>query len=644
MSNNSHFNPAPILLRHPSSLMIDDNLMYHHQDSTKANYVASPTSPEIDTLFDVPQHLDPEQHQYEFPPKSHLQALSEQLDNSIEDSLSFFDASSFTTTSCTSYTSSHVSLMSDEFNAQEDQEFNSFLATLELEQQQHNSSNEQSTFSLSPPMMESPLQQYRSYEEEEEQQHYSSLTNQLVHDRHLSPLQLPQQVTHPYHQDPLSSNRLREESYDSISTITQPIVAPSSFLTQHDIENDYDHDHRRHHMGYRNHYDDEKNDDGSDIEWYDSFYHHQQQQQHQQHQSLNWKDPYMYYDGVHPYHRSSEDMELPMIHHETNLILSSDEDEEEDSRTDHSSTFSSGSKVVLIKLNKKNKVASPYIPRYISSTSFHSDEGYDDDEFEDDKELPIESASIFLPLQPNEPLSENENKLLLDHSPSSTYYHPSQVQQQQRNEYDEQFEQMQKRIQQLESNLREEKAMRNAFEKAMEEMVLLMDQQQKMLYDRVEQEVTMRQVYERKMNEALQSVAPLESKLKKETDARCELESMMSHVLNQLQDLKTTQEKQQQQLLTSSRSSMSSSTTKSSIIKKKVANNTVTKTILTHPSSSPSVSSKSTLQRKTPLNNKQHRSRLITTTTNTPSSTTTTTTNRLKTSSSRRPVTPLTRK
>ncbi|KAI8093809.1 uncharacterized protein BX664DRAFT_249830, partial [Halteromyces radiatus] len=369
---------------------------------------------------DVPQRLEPEQYQYEFPPKSHLQALSVQLDQSLEDSLSFFDASSFTTMSSTC--SSRVSsVLTDEFNAQEDQEFNSFLATLEQEQQANG-------FSLSPP----PVQ-----------------TN-LVLDRQLSPLQLPQQV-----QD--MTTRLREESYDSISTITQPIVAPSSFLTRSVPQ--------------------------EQIEWHDTF-----------------DDMDYHYDSIHPHHRLSDvDQDIPVIRRPSENVLS----DSSSVMDDDSSQFSHDSKVIFIKLNKKNKVASPYIPK--RSTTSQSDEGYDDNSYiieEDEKEM--QSDSVFLPLGRQE---EDEDSL-------------------------------QRQIDQLQAQVREEKAMRLAFEKAMEEMVLLMDQQQKMLYDRVEQEVSMRQVYEKKMEEALAMVAPLESKLKKETDARCELESMMSHVLGELQELK----------------------------------------------------------------------------------------------------------
>lgn len=175
------------------------------------------------------------------------------LDQSIEDSASFFDASSFTTTTCTTSSttsSSRVSsVLTDDFNAQEDQEFNSFLATLEMEQYQQQQQQEVlDGFSLSPaPPMES--------------------SEALILDRQLSPLQLPQQVPGQQMMMMTSSTRLREESYDSISTITQPIVAPASFLSQHHDHHQLDGDED---LLERNYY--AQHQDGpNQIEWHNTF-------------------------------------------------------------------------------------------------------------------------------------------------------------------------------------------------------------------------------------------------------------------------------------------------------------------------------------------------------------------------------------
>ncbi|CAO3593575.1 unnamed protein product [Absidia cylindrospora] len=609
--SNSQFNAAPILLRHPSSFMIDNNLMYQ-QDSK--NY--HPTSPLYESepttvLDDVPQRLEPEQYQYEFPPKSHLQALSMQLDQSIEDSISFFDASSFTTTTCTTSSttsSSRVSsVVTDDFNAQEDQEFNSFLATLELEQYQQQQvvapeQQEQTGFSLSPPPIESE-------------------EPSLVHDRQLSPLQLPQQAASQMAMM-TSSTRVREESYDSISTITQPIVAPASFLSHHQQVNDDNDDDEYEQPGYHD-----------QIEWHDTF-------------GTNpsiWQDNFNdSYDSIHPHHRLSEDQDLPIIRRESEMVLS-DSDNSMMMDDDDNSNFSAGSKVVLFKLNKKNKLASPYMPkRTTTSYTSSSDEGYDDD-YDDDKELPIESASVFLPLDHQQAILDDD------------YHHQDDT-------TAAILKQQQAQIDRLESQLREEKAMRTAFEKAMEEMVLLMDQQQKMLYDRVEQEVAMRQLYEKKMDDALTLVTPLEHKLKKETDARCELESMMSHVLGELQEIKSTQQQQQaasslpvKNRSTTTTASSTSSRTNVNVKRTKVPSSrqqtptTTTTTLVTRPAATatkPASSSindkrsvvngssqrlrsqinttKSSLTKKQPLFSKSSRvtpsSRLLTTTTTTTTS------------------------
>lgn len=103
------------------------------------------------------------------------------------------------------------------------------------------------------------------------------------------------------------------------------------------------------------------------------------------------------------------------------------------------------------------------------------------------------------------------------------------------------------RLVQLEQRVREETAMRMAFEKAMEDMTVLIDQQQKILYDRLEQEIHMRQVYENKFNNALDQLQPLESRLRKEVSARNKMEEMMTRVLDQMHDAETSRQLQQKE-------------------------------------------------------------------------------------------------
>ncbi|ORX60628.1 hypothetical protein DM01DRAFT_1404860 [Hesseltinella vesiculosa] len=475
------FNPAPILLRDPSAYLLSDE---------KAS---APVSPPVAYIDDVPQHLAPEQYQFEFPPRSHLEALSEQLDQTQEDTQSFFDVSSFT--------SSYVSeCITNDFDTQEEESFDDFLFTLEQEQQEH--------FSLSPPM--------------------------LVHDRQLSPLQLPSQFTSQRRTQPSLSSldndhmlgRIREESYDSVSTVTQPAAAPSSFLSSSVTR------------------------PAGRIEWHNSF-----EQVDEPHHGL-WQDDL--YDNIHPYQRYSHDERLPVIHQHTEPMLSDSNSMTDDD--DNSSSFSRESKVVLIKLNKKNKLASPSLPRV-----YHVDPqqiGFDDDDMALDDEAPIESASVFLPVD-KEQTCDFDQQRMYSVAPASMVPMAETAAQA-----------LMDRVALLERQVQEERAMRKGFETAMEEMVLLMDQQQKLLYDRLDQEIAMRKMYEQRMNTALNQIQPLEVKLKKETDARCELESMMSHVLTQVQELKTSQIAMEQKLakpataLPSARSPSSRTTTPASVSSK----------------------------------------------------------------------------
>lgn len=110
--------------------------------------------------------------------------------------------------------------------------------------------------------------------------------------------------------------------------------------------------------------------------------------------------------------------------------------------------------------------------------------------------------------------------------------------------YRHKMNQVEDRLYQLEQRLREETVMRVSFEKAMEDMTIVMDQQQKILCDRLEQEVHMREVYEDKMNTALAQLQPLESRLRKEISARSKMEEMMTRVLDQMHETETSRQQQ----------------------------------------------------------------------------------------------------
>lgn len=216
---------------------------------------------------------------------------------------------------------------------------------------------------------------------------------------------------------------------------------------------------------------------------------------------------------------------------------------------------------------KISKSQPPAIIQY-SNISI-TDEGYDDnDQYDQCKELPIESASVFLPL------SDNEQEQLIDmettrqlaaikiqsvwrgyigrkQQPKSSLKLSHRVLAGLARINDSihcrNNNQLQDRCYELEQRLGEETAMRIAFEKAMEDMTILMDHQHKVLNERLEQEVDMRQAYERKMEQVLNQVQPLESRLRHESKARADMESMMSRVLDQLHDIKVQQKDQVEQ-------------------------------------------------------------------------------------------------
>ncbi|KAI7870295.1 hypothetical protein BDF14DRAFT_1720991, partial [Spinellus fusiger] len=232
--------------------------------------------------------------------------------------------------------------------------------------------------------------------------------------------------------------------------------------------------------------------------------------------------------------------------------------------SDSRSDTTSSSKVVIIKINKSN----PAFQRPSSLTFLSSDEGYYEDD-EDYKELPIESASVFLPL------SEEEQSQLLDHNSVRTsaaihiqsVWRGYQTRKALKNMtgiqpthrlmvnimricgtvHRQQMKKIEQRLYNAEQCLREETSIRIAFEKAMEDMTVLVDQQQKGLHERLEQEVSVREAYESKFEQTFAQIQPLESRLKKETQARCELESMMQIVIDQVHDMKITRQRQEKE-------------------------------------------------------------------------------------------------
>ncbi|ORZ19742.1 hypothetical protein BCR42DRAFT_410418 [Absidia repens] len=522
MTTQTSFNSTPILLQPPnitsSSLtMMDDHTNQHTttEQDILANmyYVSSSTygsqyslqqndgddDDDEDMIMPVPQHLDSEQINYEFPLRSHLKALA-YLDQ-LQEEYSFFDETSFTSlTNDSSSSSSSTSFLSGYFDHHQQENtsittpldninYSTFFSTLTDEKEddldltrihhhhmltQHH--HQQQTFHQTS---SSSYNNQSHHGIQEGERSASSLdttsASVVVDDNRLSPLQLPAQAAHLLQ---------REQSYESTSTITKnAMVAPQSFLAT---------------PAYK----------------------------------TNNVDPsaFVQPSSIHAHSRlnSLESVDLPIIISETEPIQEQDND---DGSSLTSDDLYPPQRVVIIRLNKRNKQFDRRCPT--SLTHLASDEGYDDEDQDGGKlgghGCEIESASVFLPLDELDDDEEDYDNLVAPPpAPRSVTGGGlwTNIQQQQ---------QWTQRIEQLERQVDEERAMRQAFEKAMEDMTVLMDQQQKVLYDRLEQEINMRQAYEHKMQQTLAHVEPLECRLEKETASRIQLEETMVHVLDQLE-------------------------------------------------------------------------------------------------------------
>ncbi|CEI88058.1 hypothetical protein RMCBS344292_02459 [Rhizopus microsporus] len=184
----------------------------------------------------------------------------------------------------------------------------------------------------------------------------------------------------------------------------------------------------------------------------------------------------------------------------------------------------------------------------------NQNEGYDDNEDDYRKELPIESSSKFIPLDDNDFLDSDTIRTLAAVKIQAAWRGYNYRRKQRLNPHyrvlaglatinntihKQNYNHLLDRIHQLEHRLNEETAMRIAFEKAMEDMTILMDHQHKVLHERLEHEVNLRKTYEQKMEDTVSLIKPLETRLRNESKARADMESMMSRVLDQLHDLKS---------------------------------------------------------------------------------------------------------
>ncbi|GAA5801719.1 hypothetical protein HPULCUR_007171 [Helicostylum pulchrum] len=497
------FNPEPIMLRNPTSLLAAEDQIKQDQ------------------IIEIAQHLAPEQFQYEFPPKSRIMEIEAEIINE-DDQFSYFDECSFTTTSTSTAAYSNIIYEEDE-EEQDDEDY--------YHQLMNNSARSSSD----------RLDRY-----------FESFTNEhgnaFLADNQLSPLQLPTQM-------PYSLRHIREESYDSTGTVVirkaSQYSSPSSFLSESS----------HHHLACVAEED--------RIHWDENSFIFPDQSSHFVHENVH--------RSIHPYRMESEADIFDILNEDDNI-----------------SNFSTNSKVIVMKISKTHP---PRVIQYTNSSLISTtDEGYDDEEYDECKELPIESASVFLPL------SDCEQEQLMDLEAlrqlaaikiQSCWRGYSGRKQQQKSNmklsnrvmaglarvndsiHRRNHNQLQDRCYELEQRLGEETAMRIAFEKAMEDMTIVMDHQHKVLNERVEQEVDMRQAYERKMEQVIGQVQPLESRLRHESKARADMESMMSRVLDQLHDIKVQQKEEVEQRKSMQRK-LDDATKEIALLKKQPSTVTVT--------------------------------------------------------------------
>ncbi|KAG2209545.1 uncharacterized protein EV154DRAFT_494977 [Mucor mucedo] len=329
--------------------------------------------------------------------------------------------------------------------------------------------------------------------------HHSDDDDDLVDDGRLSPLQLPAQVNKDRHRAreiELCSNQQNAQSED--------LVGPSTFLSE----------------------------SKPNVTPYGAY------------------SPLSFIDS-----EDEEEQNLRVYCNETEPIMDSDLDSSVDS-----SVRTTESRNVIIKLNKFNKFAMTIVQESFNCVS--SDEGYDDTVEEGELESEVEYYPLcekedqveFLESKRDQAaikiqsvwrgyISRRENKLQYSSLRADQRVIVNLAQLCGRN-YRRQMNQVDDRLYQLEQRVREETRMRMTFEKAMEDMAVAIDQQQKILYDRLEQEVHMRQVYEAKMNAALTQLQPLEARLRKEVSARGKMEEMMTRVLDQMHETETSRQQQ----------------------------------------------------------------------------------------------------
>ncbi|CAO3632362.1 unnamed protein product [Cunninghamella blakesleeana] len=512
------------------------DMLYQSYFNTNNNYIqCNEEDEEEDTMMPVPQHLDLEQINYEFPPKSELKRLA-YLDQ-LEEQYSFFDETSFTTT-----ISSNESLSSSILSGYFDN--NTTLTSLLIDDVED---------------QEKDMDNTRIYNHLLNTSIPSSTHHELlVDDNHLSPLQLPAQA----HQ--------RIQSSDSILTIKhQPIVAPESFLSMPSFYKSNNHQHNEDHPSTTLYV--TQNDNGMlsppTLSRLNSL------------ESLNL-----------PIYITETEPILEDDQHDDSSMSS-------DCLNQHFLPTTTTQQVVLIKINKHGN-KKPISSRCPTTLTFMgSDEGYEDED-EDRKQEEIESASIFLPMldedHPSHPFHSVEEQVERNMIASTCQYYEQQQEhllnriehlERQLNEEKgmrQAFEKVMEKVamavdhQQtlLSDRLEQEINMRQTYEKKMMQAL----SQLKPLEDQLKKETDARHQLEETMIHCLDQIHSLQQQQQKISEQDEQKRKKMQQKLDQaILDIDHLSNKSSSTLTTLAGTTVVSSSTSTSSLSSSLSSSTITK-------------------------------------------------------------------
>ncbi|CAO3658299.1 unnamed protein product [Rhizopus stolonifer] len=213
-------------------------------------------------------------------------------------------------------------------------------------------------------------------------------------------------------------------------------------------------------------------------------------------------------------------------------------------------------KTILIRLNKQTMT--------IVHPSNASDEGYDDTE--DDKEL--ESDCQFYTILNDQDIIRDKAAVKIQsvwRGYITRRHHPTPlalqligicgtIHRRQMTHFQKRMTELEKgmskmsrlekRVAELEKKLKEEVAMRRAFENTVEDMTVLIDHQQKNMLDKLEESESLREYYEQNMDEVSQRTNDLNQKLIQEVNIRNQMENTMMEISDRLHQTETARKKE----------------------------------------------------------------------------------------------------